>query len=65
MIQKSGKRIFVPWAVAGILKEPYETEYGKFQYGGLDLEGHPRLFARHTRDVSPAAWGAIITTPLP
>ena len=51
-------------AVARIVEEPHETVYGEFQYGVLDLEGHPWLFARHARDVSPEAWGATITTPL-
>ena len=52
-------------AVARIAEEPHETAYGEFQYGVLDLEGHHWLFARHARDVSPDAWGATITTPLP
>ncbi len=51
-------------AVARIVELPHETEYGEFQYGALDLEGHPWLFARHARDVSPDAWGATMTTPL-
>ncbi len=50
--------------VARIVEEPHETAYGEFQYGALDLEGHPWLFARHARDVSPDDWGANITTPL-
>lgn len=48
---------------ARIVEEPHETEYGDFQYGVLDLEGHHWLFARQARDVSPDAWGATITTP--
>ncbi|MGA8089582.1 MAG: VOC family protein [Terracidiphilus sp.] len=52
-------------AVARIVEEPHETAYGEFQYGVLDLEGHHWLFARHARDVSPDAWGATITNPLP
>jgi uncharacterized glyoxalase superfamily protein PhnB len=51
--------------VARIVEEPHETEYGEFQYGVLDLEGHHWLFARHARDVNPTAWGATITAPLP
>ena len=47
---------------ARIVEPPHETEYGEFQYGVLDLEGHHWLFARHARDVSPDAWGATITT---
>jgi len=49
---------------ARIVEPPHETEYGEFQYGVLDLEGHHWLFARHASDVSPDAWGATITTPL-
>ena len=51
--------------LAQIVEEPHETEYGEFQYGVLDLEGHHWLFARHARDVSPDAWGATITNSLP
>jgi uncharacterized glyoxalase superfamily protein PhnB len=51
-------------AAARIVEPPHETEYGEFQYGVLDLEGHHWLFARHARDVSPDAWGATITTRL-
>jgi predicted enzyme related to lactoylglutathione lyase len=47
-------------AGAKIVEEPHETEYGEFQYGAEDLEGHHWLFARHARDVSPDAWGATI-----
>jgi uncharacterized glyoxalase superfamily protein PhnB len=50
---------------ARIVEELHETEYGEFQYGVLDVEGHPWLFARHARDVSPDAWGATITAPHP
>lgn len=52
-------------ALAQIVEELHETEYGEFQYGVLDLEGHHWLFARHARDVSPDAWGATIANPLP
>jgi uncharacterized glyoxalase superfamily protein PhnB len=45
-------------ARAKIVEEPHETEYGEFQYGVEDLEGHYRLFSRHARDVSPEEWGA-------
>ncbi|MGH7836500.1 MAG: VOC family protein, partial [Candidatus Binataceae bacterium] len=47
-------------AGAKIVEEPNTTEYGEFQYGAEDLEGHHWLFARHARDVSPDAWGATI-----
>jgi uncharacterized glyoxalase superfamily protein PhnB len=45
-------------AGAKIVEEPHETEYGEFQYGAVDLEGHHWLFARHARDVGPEEWGA-------
>ena len=45
---------------AKIVEEPHETEYGEFQYGAEDLDGHHWLFARHARDVSPDKWGAKI-----
>jgi len=37
---------------------------GERQYGARDLDGHHWLFATHARDVSPAEWGATITTQL-
>src|SRR5579864_5845752 len=36
-------------AGAKIVEEPHETEYGEFQYGALDLDGHHWLFACHAR----------------
>ncbi len=48
-------------AGAKIVEEPHETEYGEFQYGAEDLDGHHWLFARHARDVSPEEWGAKIS----
>jgi uncharacterized glyoxalase superfamily protein PhnB len=45
-------------AGAKIVEEPHETEYGEFQYGATDLDGHHWLFSRHARDVSPDQWGA-------
>lgn len=51
-------------AGATIVEELNETEYGEFQYGAVDLEGHHWLFSRHARDVSPDAWGATITNAL-
>jgi uncharacterized glyoxalase superfamily protein PhnB len=51
-------------AGAKIVEDLNETEYGEFQYGAVDLEGHPWLFSRHARDLSPDAWGATITNPL-
>jgi uncharacterized glyoxalase superfamily protein PhnB len=43
---------------AKIVEELHETEYGEYQYGVEDLEGHHWLFSRHARDVSPEEWGA-------
>jgi hypothetical protein len=34
------------------------------RYEAEDVEGHHWLFSRHTRDVSPEALGATITSPL-
>ena len=51
-------------AGADIVEELHETIYGELQYGVTDVEGHHWLFSRHTRDVSPDAWGAIILNPL-
>jgi len=45
-------------AGAKITEEPHETEYGEYQYGALDLDGHHWLFSRHATDRDPAAWGA-------
>ncbi len=47
-------------AGAKIVEELHETEYGEFQYGAVDLDGHHWLFSRHARDVSPGDWGATI-----
>jgi uncharacterized glyoxalase superfamily protein PhnB len=47
-------------AGAKIFEEPHETEYGEFQYGAEDLDGHRWLFSRHARDVSPEEWGATL-----
>jgi uncharacterized glyoxalase superfamily protein PhnB len=48
-------------AGAKIVEDLHETEYGEFQYGVEDLEGHHWLFSRHARDVSPDSWGATVT----
>ena len=45
---------------ATIIEEPHETVYGEFQYAALDLDGHHWLFSRHTRDLEPEDWGAVI-----
>jgi uncharacterized glyoxalase superfamily protein PhnB len=45
---------------AKIVEELHETEYGEYQYGVEDLDGHHWLFSRHARDVSPGEWGAKI-----
>lgn len=50
-------------AGARILEEPHSTVYGEYQYGAEDLDGHPWLFSRHERDVSPEEWGAVSTRP--
>ena len=47
-------------AGAKIVEDLHETAYGERQYGVEDLEGHPWLFSRHVRDVSPEEWGAKI-----
>ena len=47
-------------AGARIVEDLHETEYGEFQYGVEDLDGHHWLFSRHARDVSPDEWGATI-----
>ena len=47
-------------AGAEIQEVPHETEYGEYQCAFEDLDGHHWLFARHARDVSPEAWGAIV-----
>ena len=44
---------------AKIVEEPHETEYGEYQYGVEDLDGHHWLFARHARDMSPEDWGGM------
>ena len=51
-------------AGAKIVEDLHETEYGEFQYGVEDLEGHHWLFSRHARDVSPDSWGATVTNPI-
>jgi predicted enzyme related to lactoylglutathione lyase len=48
-------------AGAKIVEEPHETEYGEFQYGAEDLDGHHWLFSRHARDLSPDEWGAKVS----
>ena len=47
---------------ATIVEDVHETIYGERQYGARDLDGHHWLFSAHARDVSPAEWGATITT---
>jgi hypothetical protein len=59
-MEKSGERTR---RVARI--EQHETPYLEYQYGVLDLKGRHWLFARHARDVSQDAWGAVIATALP
>lgn len=49
-------------AGARIVEEPHETEYGEYQFGVEDLDGHHWLFARHARDVGPEEWGGTIKT---
>ena len=50
-------------AGARIIEDLHETEYGERQYGVVDFAGHHWLFSRHARDVNPAEWGAIVSTP--
>lgn len=52
-------------AGAIIVEDLHETAYGERQYGAHDLDGHHWLFSSHARDVSPAEWGATVTTDLP
>lgn len=52
-------------AGAMIVEDLHETAYGERQYGSRDLDGHRWLFSTHARDVSPAEWGATITTNPP
>ena len=47
-------------AGAKIVEELNETIYGERQYVAEDLEGHPWLFSKHARDISPDEWGATI-----
>jgi len=47
---------------ARIVEELNETAYGERQYVAVDLEGHPWLFSRPAHDVSPAEWGARLTS---
>ena len=47
-------------AGAKILEDPHETEYGEYQYGAEDLDGHHWLFSRHAKDRSPEDWGAVV-----
>jgi uncharacterized glyoxalase superfamily protein PhnB len=49
-------------AGATIFEDLHVTEYGEFQYGAVDLDGHHWLFSRHARDVSPEDWGATIAS---
>jgi uncharacterized glyoxalase superfamily protein PhnB len=49
-------------AGAMIVENLHETMYGERQYGAHDLDGHHWLFSTHARDVSPAEWGATITS---
>ena len=47
-------------AGAKIVEDLNTTAYGELQYGVEDLEGHHWLFARHTLDVNPQEWSAIV-----
>jgi uncharacterized glyoxalase superfamily protein PhnB len=49
---------------AKIFELPHETEYGEYQYGAEDLDGHRWLFSRHAKDRSPEEWGAVIMKTL-
>jgi uncharacterized glyoxalase superfamily protein PhnB len=50
-------------AGAKVVEEPHETEYGEYQYGALDLDGHHWLFSCHAKDLSPTDWGATLANP--
>ena len=52
-------------AGATVVEDLHETMYGERQYGVRDLAGHHWLFSTHARDVSPAEWGASVTTQPP
>lgn len=52
-------------AGATIVETLHETSYGERQYGVRDLDGHHWLFSSHARDVSPAEWGATVTSQPP
>ncbi len=45
---------------AKIVEDLHETEYGEFQYGAKDLDGHHWLFSRHAHDRRPEEWGATV-----
>lgn len=47
-------------AGATIVEEPHETVYGEFQYAAHDLDGHLWIFSRHSRDLDPKDWGAVV-----
>jgi uncharacterized glyoxalase superfamily protein PhnB len=47
-------------AGAAITEALHETIYGERQFGVEDLEGHPWLFSRHVKNISPEAWGATL-----
>ena len=47
-------------AGAKVCEAPHETEYGEYQCGFEDLDGHHWLFSRHARDVGPEEWGATV-----
>src|SRR5215469_994508 len=49
-------------AGAKVREAPHETEYGEYQCGFEDLDGHHWLFSRHARDVRPEEWGATVAT---
>lgn len=52
-------------AGAKIVEEPHETVYGEYQFAAEDLGGHHWVFSRHAKDLSPADWGAQISSPPP
>ena len=49
-------------AGAKILEEVHETCYGERQYAAEDLEGNHWIFSRHATDLSPADWGATMSS---
>jgi uncharacterized glyoxalase superfamily protein PhnB len=50
-------------AGATITEELNETMYGERQYVATDLAGHSWLFSMHVKDVDPAEWATVASSP--